>query len=80
MIIRDTFLYKLQKKEEIAMSLNNKVIEKVYIGVEKENDGPITKGFVGCVEVRDRMGLSWMKLRMRFRYYIGNHNIIITLI
>ena len=49
------------------MSLNNKVIEKVYIGVEKENDGPITKGFVGCVEVRDRMGLSWMKLRMRFR-------------
>ena len=62
------------------MSLNNKVIEKVYIGVEKENDGPITKGFVGCVEVRDRMGLSWMKFRMRFRYYIGNHHTIITLI
>lgn len=34
------------------MSLNNKLIERVYVGAERENDGPITKGFIGCLEVR----------------------------
>lgn len=41
-----------QKKEAISLSLNNKLIERVYVGAERENDGPITKGFVGCLEVR----------------------------
>lgn len=40
-----------QKKEAISVSLNNKLIERVYVGAERENDGPITKGFVGCLEV-----------------------------
>uniref|UniRef100_K1PF79 Cadherin EGF LAG seven-pass G-type receptor 1 n=1 Tax=Magallana gigas TaxID=29159 RepID=K1PF79_MAGGI len=39
-----------QKKEAISVSLNNKLIERVYVGAERENDGPITKGFVGCLE------------------------------
>ncbi|XP_061178872.1 cadherin EGF LAG seven-pass G-type receptor 2-like isoform X2 [Saccostrea echinata] len=39
-----------QKKENITVLLSNKIVDRVYVGAKRENDGPISKGFVGCVE------------------------------
>ncbi|XP_062576129.1 cadherin EGF LAG seven-pass G-type receptor 2-like isoform X1 [Saccostrea cucullata] len=39
-----------QKKENITVLLSNKIVDRVYVGAMRENDGPISKGFVGCVE------------------------------
>lgn len=52
-----------QKKEAISLSLNNKLIERVYVGAERENDGPITKGFVGCLEVIKGLKIEVRDLR-----------------
>lgn len=41
----------LQKIEAIQGDLENKKLERVYIGAQRIGSGPISKGFKGCVQV-----------------------------